>query len=102
MKQTEIITLRSASAEITGQVIGDLIKHAELTHLNGGLVEIRSYHNASVETDFNIQLFWESENGGLGKTPLGLMLYHSLRDYGLVNHSVWIESEDNRWNNPSA
>jgi hypothetical protein len=100
MKWVEIITIRSASGNINNQLIGDLVKHTELTHSNRGLVEIRTYRNASLETDFSIQLYWESKAGDQGKTPLGFIFYHALRDYGLLNHSVWIESEDNRWYNP--
>jgi len=56
------------------------------------LMEIRVYHHSVVETDFSIHIHWKSEPGRQDKSPLGLRLSSALRDLGLLNHSVWVET----------
>jgi len=52
---------------------------------------IMVYSRVLIDTDFSIHLFHDStkvENSG---SPLGLRLASALKEFGLVNHSIWIE-----------
>jgi hypothetical protein len=56
------------------------------------LTEIRTYHHSKVETDLSIHIYWKSETGSQHKSPLGLKFSYALRNLGLLNHSVWVET----------
>ena len=94
MKWIEIITLRSPS-KINGQFIGELLNGVgesdEATDTPMHLVEIKIYHHSVVETDLSIHIYWVSELGAPGKSPLGLRLSSVLKPLGLLNYSVWVE-----------
>ena len=54
---------------------------------------IMVYSRVLIDTDFSIHLFHDStkvENSG---SPLGLRLASTLKEFGLVNHSIWIEMQ---------
>ena len=95
MKWAEIITLRSPS-RINGQFIDKLLKGVgesdSPTDMPKHLIEIKIYHHSVVETDLSIHIFWESEPGSQDKSPLGLRLFFALKPFGLLNHSVWVET----------
>lgn len=57
---------------------------------------LKVYERATLKTDFALQLFHTSERGKVGKSPLGLLISSQLKDFGLVNHSVWIEYDGAR------
>lgn len=52
---------------------------------------IMAYSRALIDTDYIIHLFHDSKKVENGGSPLGLRLASALKDFGLVNHSVWIE-----------
>ena len=91
MKWVEIITLRSPG-RINTQLVNELIKQVE-SDTPKQLEEIRIYHHSVVETDLSIHLHWKSEPGSqYHKSPLGLKFSYALRNLGLLNHSVWVET----------
>lgn len=92
MKRLEIITLRSRR-NIPTSVISELLRQIEKADPTERPVRIRIYHHVGVDSDLSIHIHWNSEVGNERKSPLGLMLSHVLRDFGLLNHSVWIEEE---------
>ena len=54
---------------------------------------IMVYSRVLIDTDFSIHLFHDStkvENSG---SPLGLRLASALKEFGIVNHSIWIEMQ---------
>ena len=91
MKWVEIITLRSPS-RINTQFVDELLKEAGKSDAQQHLVEIRIYHHSVVETDLSIHIYWNSEPGSQHKTPLGQMFSYALKNLGLLNHSVWVET----------
>ena len=99
MKKLEIITLRS-TRNIPTLVISELLRQIEKADPAERPEGIRIYHHVGVDSDLSMHIHWNSEAGSERKSPLGLMLSHALRDYGLLNHTLWIESEDNHWYNP--
>ena len=58
-----------------------------------GLLEIALYNHASVPGYFAIQLFWDGESPQIRGSLLGLNLFHTLKTFGMVDHSVWIGKE---------
>ena len=95
MKWVEIITLRSP-ANINKQFVDELLKEVgesdSPTDTPKHLAEIRVYHHSVVETDLSIHIYWESESGSQNKSSLGLRFSSALRNLGLLNHSVWVET----------
>lgn len=95
MKWVEIITLRSPT-NIHTQFVDELLKEiresGSPTDTQDHSVEIRVYHHSVVETDASIHIYWNSEPGSPYKSPLGLRFSSSLKQFGLLNHSVWVET----------
>ena len=91
MKWVEIITLRSPS-NISRQFLDELLDEAGKSDTPKHLVEIKIYHHSVVETDLSIHIYWKSEPGSQHKTPLGLKFAYALKNLGLLNHSVWVET----------
>ena len=95
MKWVEIITLRSPTS-INKQFVDELLKEvgesASPTDTPKNLIEIRIYHHSVVETDLSIHIYWKSESGSQNKSPLGLKFSYALKNLGLLNHSVWVET----------
>lgn len=57
-----------------------------------GLLEASLYDHASVCGYFAIHLFWNTECPQIRGSVVGLSLTESLKAFGLVDHSVWIET----------
>lgn len=91
MKWIEIITLRSPT-KINKQFVDELLKEGAESDSPEHLVEIKIYHHSVVETDLSIHIYWKSEPGSQHKSPLGLRFSSALRNLGLLNHSVWVET----------
>ena len=95
MKWIEIITLRSPT-NINKKFVDELLKEvgesASPSDTPKNLIEIKIYHHSVVETDLSIHIFWKSEPGSQNKSPLGLRFSSALRNLGLLNHSVWVET----------
>ncbi len=95
MKWVEIISLRCAT-NIDSPFVNELLKGISESDssrdLPEHLAEIRVYQHSIVETDLSIHIYWESESGSQDKSPLGLRLSSALRDLGLLNHYVWVET----------
>jgi hypothetical protein len=95
MKWVEIISLRCATNTDTlfvSELLKGIGESDSATDAPEHLVEIRVYHHSIVETDLSIHIYWESESGSQDKSPLGLRFSSALRDLGLLNHSVWVET----------
>jgi len=52
---------------------------------------IKSYSRVLIDSDFSIHLFHDSKNVEKIGSPLGLRIASSLKEFGLVNHTIWIE-----------
>ena len=92
MKWIEVITLRFARL-LKESVVTELLRQVEQAEKDENLVEIKMYHHATVENDLSIHIHWESEAMNQLKSSLGLQLVHALHDFGLINHSVWIDKK---------
>ena len=90
MKWLEIIKLRSAGKD-SGLLEELLLSIDKL--VQSGLVEMKTYHHAALETDLSVHLRWESGRPEKNGSALGLRLDQALREFGLTDHSIWIEEE---------
>ena len=90
MKWIEIIQLRSVGSD------RDLLESQLQRLINEVGKEtkkqaIKSYSHVMINTDFSIHLFHDSKKVENSGSPLGLRLASALKDFGLVNHSIWVE-----------
>ena len=92
MKWLEIIELRSvySNREFLESQVETLINEVE----KGTKIQaIKSYNRVLIDTDFSIHLFHDSKKVENGESPLGLRIASALKEFGLVNHSTWIEKQ---------
>ena len=90
MKWLEVIKLRSAGKD--SRLLEELLLSIDKFN-QSGLVEMKTYHHAALETDLSVHLHWESERPEQNGSALGLRLAQALKEFGLVDHSIWIEEE---------
>ena len=90
MKWLEIIKLRSPGKD-SGLLEELLLSIDKLGQ--SGLVEMNTYHHAALETDLSVHLHWESGRPEQNGSALGLRLAQALKEFGLIDHSIWIEEE---------
>lgn len=90
MKLLEIIELRSVEInrnvlekELKG-LVTDLIKVEEVQN-------VKIYSRLRIDTYFSVHLFHDSEEIDVSGSSLGLRLASTLKDFGLVNHTIWAE-----------
>jgi hypothetical protein len=88
MKYMEIIKLRSARK--ASEALEGLLSGLTRTD-QAGLIETRLYRHATWETDLALHLHWESEKPQKDGSTLGIRLSQALKEFGPVDHSVWIE-----------
>ncbi len=90
MKWLEIIELRSAggNSKLLESQMQKLVNEVCETTKNNAA---RAYCRLMIDTDFSIHLFHNSKKVEKSGSPLGLRLASALKEFGLVNHSIWIE-----------
>ena len=90
MKWLEIIELRSVNSnrELLESQLQKLINEVEKEAKKQA---IKVYSRVMVDTDFSIHLFHDSKKVENSGSPLGLRLASALKEFGLVNHNIWIE-----------
>lgn len=49
------------------------------------------YSSALIDTDYSIHIIHDSNKVEKLGSPLGVLIVNALREFGLVNHSVWYE-----------
>ena len=64
-----------------------LVKDVESPGLDG----VRVYLNVAYKGDISVQLHWDSEEPQYQGSLLGLELVQAMKEFGLVDHSVWVE-----------
>jgi hypothetical protein len=52
------------------------------------------YSRNLLNTDFSIHLIHDSNKAETNGSTLGLRIISGLKEFGLVNHSIWIEMQD--------
>ena len=92
MKWIEVISLRSASHN-SEEICKEVLASIKECKRDQRLKEMKLYRHGTIEIDISVQLAWESGNVNLMGSEAAQHLIHLLKEYGLVNHSVWIESD---------
>ena len=90
MKWIEIITLRS-SGDVQKSLIPKLLKPVVEDKEKNGLVSMKIYRNPWIDTDMSIHLRWESTRVEQQGSAMALRLAQTLKEFGLINHSTWVE-----------
>jgi len=90
MKWLEVIKLRSARKG-SGLLEELLLSTAQMNQ--SGLVETKIYRHAALDTDLSVHLQWNSEMPEPNGSALGLRLAQALKEFGLIDHSVWVEAK---------
>ncbi len=90
MNWIEIITLRS-NGKIDESLIQELLKPVDGGSESDGLTAVKVYRNAWIDTDVSIHLHWKSTEANQQGSILGQALVKILEEFGLVNHSAWVE-----------
>jgi hypothetical protein len=91
MSILEIIHLRSSIEPI--DALTDHIRESIWAEGHGNDV-VTLYRRHGLETDVAVHIRHRGENGGAGSSVLAVNLAHALKEYGLVEHSVWEEVGD--------
>ncbi|HUL23053.1 MAG TPA: hypothetical protein VLZ10_16480 [Thermodesulfobacteriota bacterium] len=90
MKWLEVVRVRSAGKDF--ELVKELLRSLDKSG-QPALVEMKTYYHAALQSDLSIHLHWESGRLEQDGSALGLRLAHALKEFGLTDHSVWIEEE---------
>ena len=92
MKWLEVIKLRGAG---TGEgLLEELLRSLVKSGQSRELVGIKTYRHAALENDLSVHLHWESDRPEQNGTELGLRLARAFKEFGLMDHSIWIDEEE--------
>ena len=92
MKIIEVIELRSLTLnrstlkEKLKSIFKEIVREDEI-------MKISWYYRFGVDSDFCIQIIFDSAEPNFEVSQVALQLVNELKNYGLVNHSIWIEDE---------
>jgi len=90
MKWLEIIELRSADNK--REFLEQELKHLTIDlNIETEQLVIKIYNHLTVDSDFSIHLVHDSKTADIDGSPLALQLVSTLKEYGLINHKVWVE-----------
>jgi hypothetical protein len=90
MQWLEVIKLRSAgNCEKVLEILRTIARSAQ----GKGLVKIRIYRHGALERDLSLHLYWESDQPVQKASPLGHQLVQIVKEFGLIDHSLWIEEK---------
>jgi hypothetical protein len=90
MKWLEIIKVQGAATDFQGAG-AELMKQIGGGASCPGLKGFRVYVHASVPEDLMIRLSWDNASPRSWGSPMAQNLARELKQFGLVDHSVWIE-----------
>ncbi len=93
MNWIEIISLRS-NGNVKESLIYELLKPVAEGDKSNGLLAVKIYRNAWIHTDISVHLHWKSTKTEQQRSAMGLCLAQTLGEFGLVNHSAWVEERE--------
>jgi hypothetical protein len=88
MEWLEIIEIRSTQRNLKAL-------EYKLKELKAGVnksadrTSITIYRHIAVDSDYSIHLYHDSEEANINGSPLGVNCVSALKEFGLINHSVW-------------
>ena len=90
MKWLEIIELRSVESN-RKLLEPKLKKILDEFHRAAGKPIIKVYNRFDLDSDLSIHLLHSSSNADNNGSQVGVQLVSALKEFGLTNHSIWIE-----------
>ena len=87
IKFLEVIRVRTTGF-YESTVLSELLDGLEKPR---GLIDIKLYVHASRPGDFSINLDWRNDHDQTERSELGINLSNRLKEFGMVDHAVWIE-----------
>jgi hypothetical protein len=93
MRWLETIKVQSATGKekATENELSIVVREIRKNTDRQGLQEAAVSSHASVPGCFALRLFWDTDDPQSRGSLLGMSLTQSLKVFGLVDHSVWIE-----------
>jgi hypothetical protein len=88
MKRLEIVHLRSSGESL--ETLNDLINESIWAD-GGGAEVVTVYRRSGLDTDIAVHIHRHDAHGGDSLNNLACQLTAALREFGLVEHSVWEE-----------
>jgi hypothetical protein len=89
VKRLEIIHLRLA-----GNTPASLINDIRRSVFTGNEKDkVRLYFNATLQTDLSFHIHLKNNVSIVHRSDLGVRLAAALREYGMVQHTMWIEDQ---------
>ena len=87
-----MIRLRTTQSQVeaVARLILDNVKQAAG---QSGLLRVHMYHSANYQADLALSLTWETNAMQHGGSRAGLSISEALKNFGLVEHSIWMEKE---------
>jgi hypothetical protein len=58
------------------------------------LLTVKVYRHAALDTDFSVHIYHNSKKTDTKCSSICTLLISMLKDFGIVNHTVWIEQEN--------
>jgi hypothetical protein len=94
VKWLEMIKVQASSGQAitTESEIMSLISDIQKNPDYPGLMEFTIYCHVSVPGFFSVHLSWDSQYPQIRGSVAGLNLAQTLKTFGLVDHSVWMET----------
>jgi hypothetical protein len=94
MRWMETIKVQSVMGkeQTTEQELTILSHEAQKNPDRQGLLKVSVMRHASIPGYFALHLFWDSDDPQTLGSLLGMSLSQGLKAFGLVDHSVWIET----------
>jgi hypothetical protein len=94
MKCIEIIELR---LRCNDQVLSKLNLSGLISEVKKNMksITVELFKHGSLTTDYSLQLIYNNDRIDVNGSPLGLHLVSTLKEFGLVNHSVWFKIDNN-------
>ncbi|MEE4359841.1 MAG: hypothetical protein V2I97_25445 [Desulfococcaceae bacterium] len=90
MEWLETIKVRGGASGYQGADT-ELLKQLDAGMKIPGLIKVSIYANVSLPNDLMITLVWSKETPQARGSDIAHSLERELKQYGLVDHSVWIE-----------
>ena len=93
MKRSDIVRIRSIANQETSLLnhLQKMVTGIRKEKLDKGLEEVFLFQHMAFPGDFIIQLIWDVSIAVNSINQTTIFLKESLRDHGLVDHSIWIE-----------
>ena len=96
LRWIETIRIQVAAGKETAarEQLTVLVHEIEELVRTGALESITASRNALVPEYFALRLFWNTGEPHRWGSTLGVIVAHSMKEFGLIDHSLWIEERE--------